>query len=104
MKRTILIAVLAMTGTLFAGQGMQKPTFGDFDKNGDGKISRQEFELTRQERMKKMAEAGRMMRNAGNAPQFNDLDTNHDGYLEKNEFQNHQKQCGQGHGRGMKIR
>ena len=101
MKRTLLIAVLAITGTLMAGQGMQRPSFADLDRNGDGKISRQEFEQTRQERMKKMAEAGRMMRHAGDAPQFSDIDTNHDGYLERNEFQKHRQQCRQRRGRGM---
>lgn len=107
MKRTILIAALAMAGTLLAAQGPQMPTFADFDRDGNKKVTEQEFQLTQQERMTQRAEEGRMMKNAANVPQFGDIDTNSDGFIDQAEFRNHQRshmrsqRGGQGQGRGM---
>lgn len=71
-------------------RGRQMPAFSDFDVNGDGAMQRDEFIKAREERMRKRAEEGRMMRNAGNAPAFGTIDTNHDGKVTREEFAAHQ--------------
>ncbi|BBG65743.1 hypothetical protein NNO_1040 [Hydrogenimonas sp.] len=101
MRVTVWIASLAVAGSLFAGQGAQMPSFADFDRDGDGKVTRQEFQKTQQERMEKRAAEGRAMRNAGNAPQFGDIDVNRDGVIDKNEFLNHQRSRMRSQGGGM---
>lgn len=73
------------------GQGMmKKPSFSDFDLNGDGVVPQAEFDQARAERMKQNAEAGKMMKNAGNAPAFGDIDANGDGNITADEFTKHQ--------------
>ena len=81
--------------------GRMMPTFSDFDNNADGKVTQAEFENTQQMRMTENAEAGKMMRNAGNAPMFSDIDTNKDGYIDQAEFQMHQASERKGGARGM---
>lgn len=72
-------------------QGMMKrPSFSDFDLNGDGVVPQTEFDQARAERMKQNAEAGKMMKNAGSAPAFGDIDANSDGNITADEFTNHQ--------------
>lgn len=90
MKR-LTIATLLISGSLMAAMGQNMPSFADFDANKDGKLTQKEFEYSQQERMKTKAEAGKMMKNAGNAANFSDIDTNGDGVVTRNEFQNHQK-------------
>jgi hypothetical protein len=68
-----------------------------------GKITQSEFENGQQKRMTQQAEAGKMMRNAANAPTFKDIDTNHDGVIDAAEFKTHQQSCmGQSKGMGQK--
>jgi len=88
--KTLVIVALAITGALASGQGMGMQSYSSLDSNGDGKVTQKEFETMQQSRMTAQAEAGRMMRNAGNAPQFSDIDVNGDGNLDKGEFQKHQ--------------
>ncbi|MFD2111574.1 hypothetical protein [Thiorhodococcus fuscus] len=93
MTRTLLIsAAIAASGyvlpTLAQPQGMPRGpmTFGDFDRNGDGTVSQQEFDAARAERMAAMAAAGAPMRGAASAPSFADFDANGDGRMTADEF------------------
>jgi len=101
--KTLLMVALIVTGALAAGQGNRMMTFTGFDSNNDGKITQIEFENTQQEKMTAQAEAGRMMRNAGNAPQFNTIDTNNDGNIDTKEFSAHQSmmRSNRGNAQGM---
>lgn len=73
------------------GQGMMnRPSFSEFDLNGDGVVPETEFDQARAERMKQNAESGKMMKNAGNAPAFSDIDANGDGNVTLREFEQHQ--------------
>ena len=104
MKR-LCITALILIGALAAAQGNMMPSFSDFDSNSDGKVTQSEFENTQQKRMAAQAEAGKMMRNAGNAPAFDTIDTNGDGSISSEEFQTHQASNrgsrGMGRGQGM---
>lgn len=62
------------------------PTFEDFDSDGDGFVSEEEFVTLRAARMKERAEAGHMMHGAAKAPPFSDVDQNGDGKLDRDEF------------------
>lgn len=62
------------------------PPFSDFDKNGDGFVSEDEFNETKAARMAAMAEAGKPMKGAATAPVFSDLDTDGDGMLNEAEL------------------
>jgi Ca2+-binding EF-hand superfamily protein len=88
--KTLLIVALIVTGALAMGQGNMMPTYSDFDIDGNGKVTQEEFENTQQARMSAQSEAGRIMRNADNAPIFSDIDTNSDGNIDEKEFQTHQ--------------
>ena len=90
MKR-LLVASLLLGGSLFAAMN-NMPTFRDYDSNGDGKITKAEFQHEQQMRMQQKAQEGKMMRNAANAPSFSDIDANHDGYINIYEFRNHRKE------------
>lgn len=99
--KTLLIVTLIVTGALAVGQGNMMPSYSDFDSDGNGKITQQEFKDTQQNRMEAQAKTGRVMRNADNAPQFSDIDTNKDGNIDKEEFQTHRANRRGGSTQGM---
>ncbi|MDD5249566.1 MAG: EF-hand domain-containing protein [Rhodocyclaceae bacterium] len=74
------------------GNGPQgaMPTFADFDVNGDGRITENEFNEVRGARISKRAQEGYPMRGLANASSFADIDTNHDGEISADEFSAHQ--------------
>jgi hypothetical protein len=89
--------------------------FADYDANGDGAISEQEFNEARAKRMSARAEEGRPMRGLANAPSFADFDANGDGKISPEELTKGQQAqmqkragmapgtgSGQGMGMGMK--
>ena len=86
----------------------QPPPFSDFDQDGDGFVSEDEFTAFRDARHQAMAEAGRSMKGMATAPAFGDIDTDGDGRLTEAELtaaqQAHMKAMheahgGQGHGK-----
>jgi Ca2+-binding EF-hand superfamily protein len=81
------------------------PTFEQFDADGDGYVSEEEFVTFRAARMKERAEAGHMMHGAAKAPPFSDIDGNGDGKLDRDEFtagrQAHMAMMREGHGMGQ---
>ncbi len=73
-------------GEVHANFSQNQQRFREMDRNQDGKISKNEWEEMRQERMRKRAKEGRQMKNAQNAPSFEMIDTNGDGYIDRNEM------------------
>ena len=63
-----------------------QPSFSDVDANKDGKVTQEEFSMFQASQMEKNANAGKALRNAGNAPQFEDIDTNKDGSVSAEEM------------------
>jgi len=60
--------------------------FANYDRDGNGSISEQEFNQVRSERMAAKAAQGRPMKGAGNAPLFMSFDVNQDGQLTEQEL------------------
>ncbi len=108
---SMIIAVAMLPFVAKADTPMRKgpPPFSEFDANGDGFVSEDEFNTTKAARMKAMAEAGRPMKGAATAPTFSDLDTDGDGRVSEDELivgqKAHRKamhaQRGKGDGKGM---
>ena len=86
MKK-ITIAVLLVSGALVAGMNQNMHSFSEFDVDNNGKVTQSEFENAQQKNMIANANAGKMMKNAGNAPMFSSVDANKDGFVDVNEFQ-----------------
>jgi hypothetical protein len=77
------------------GQGAMPrnlPSFDDYDTNADGRITQEEFDTARGERILERAQQGGLMRNLPNAPAFADIDTDGDGMISTDEFAAHQAQ------------
>jgi len=69
---------------------MNMPAFADFDLDGDGAITSEEFNQARAERIAKNAKEGRKMKGLATMPSFADIDTDGDGSLNPDEFSAHQ--------------
>jgi hypothetical protein len=80
------IAQPGWTGGQYGPAGRGPAAFSDMDTNGDGYVSASEHAAFRAQRMANNAQAGRPMRNAGNAPQFTDIDANGDGRVSQAEM------------------
>jgi len=120
---SMIIAVAMLPFVARADDSTKKgpPAFSDFDLNGDGYVSEEEFNTVKAARMKARAEAGKPMKGAATAPTFSDLDTDGDGRLSEDELIAGQKahrkamharhgkggghgmRQGQYHGKGMKM-
>ena len=117
----VLIAIAVLPFAARADSHHQgPPQFEQFDADGDGFVSEEEFNTLRAERIAARAAEGRKMRGVGSAPPFSDIDTNGDGKLDRDEFiagreahmkvmkEKHGAHGGQGgpgmhHGQGMKM-
>lgn len=108
----LLGALLGLYATTLAQPG---PAFERFDQNGDGQVSREEFDAARAERIKQRLSEGGQMRGLASAPAFERMDTNQDGQLSQDEFaaaraaRREQRQAmgmgmGQGQGKGRDPR
>jgi hypothetical protein len=90
---TILIVAVVLAFALMplvtkaeTHQKHSPPPLSEFDKDGDGFISEEEFDSTRAARMAAMAEAGKPMKGAATAPTFSDIDTDGDGRVSEAEL------------------
>lgn len=79
-------------GGMGKGMGRNMPSFAEFDLNGDGDLTKEEFYDARAKRMYDRAEQGYPLRNAATAPSFEEIDTNSDGKIDPDEFKAHQIQ------------
>lgn len=82
------------------------PAFSEFDQDGDGFVSEEEFNAFRAARHEAMAKEGRPMKGMATAPAFGDIDTDGDGKLTEAELtaaqQAHMKAMHEAHdGKGM---
>jgi len=84
------IAVNVAAGEGGAGMKGKMPAFSDFDLDGDGVMTEQEFGEGHAKRMSEMAAEGRKMKCAENCPGFTGIDTNEDGGISEAEFAAHQ--------------
>jgi len=74
------------------GMGANMPDFVDFDRNGDGALTKAEFEEGRAKRIAERSQQGYAMRNLANAPTFEAIDADGDGRVGPEEFAAHQAQ------------
>ena len=82
------------------GKGPGAPTFAEFDLDGDGAITSEEYYQARGARMAKRAQEGGKMKNAANMPAFESIDQDGDGTLSVAEFRDHHEHHGARHGEG----
>ncbi len=80
----LVAALVAITGVQAQPRG--PASFSAIDVNGDGMITKAEFDKFRATRQKQSATQGGMMRNMGRRPSFAAIDTNGDGKISKAEF------------------
>lgn len=107
----VLIAIAVLPFFARADSHHQGPPgFADFDSNGDGFVSEEEFNTLRSERIAARAAEGRQMKGLASAPPFSDIDSNGDGKLDEAEFtagrdahmkDMQKKRGGHGGGQGM---
>jgi Ca2+-binding EF-hand superfamily protein len=64
----------------------QPPAFSEFDQDGDGFVSEDEFNSFREARHEAMAKAGKPMKGMASAPAFSDVDADGDGKLTEAEL------------------
>ncbi|PMO55350.1 hypothetical protein BCT07_15450 [Vibrio breoganii] len=110
MKSKLTLSILALLGLSIAlgvnaagqARGMKSdspmPNFIAMDTNSDNKVSADEFNAFRAQRMEQRTSEGRQMKNVSKAATFDTLDTNGDGYINQTECQNQPKNGGHSKG------
>jgi len=68
------------------GMGMQMPEFAEFDTDGNGTLTKDEFYTARGKRMGERGAQGYPMRGAATAPTFEAIDADGDGRVGPEEF------------------
>lgn len=125
-KAILIVAVIiAVVSWPFVSQADSHrggpPAFEEFDTDGDGFVSEDEFNTLRSERIAARTAEGRQMKGLASAPAFSSIDSNGDGKLDQAEFtagrdahmkamrekhggKGHEKgKGGKGHGAGHKM-
>lgn len=94
-RRSFVFGLLVATGLLQAQPpvpaGGGPLSFGSLDLDGDGQVSRQEFETVHAQRDSARAAQGYPVRGAGSRPDFGVFDENGDGWLTSAELANGQR-------------
>lgn len=68
------------------GMGRNMPSFAEFDLDGNGILTEQEFYEARSQRIQQRVQQGYPMRNLANAPAFQAIDLDGDGRVTPEEF------------------
>lgn len=102
-QRAIAIVLLAVPIAV-AAAGPGPPSFSVHDLDGDGYVSKGEFERFRAERRAARAAEGRRLRNAPRALSFEEIDADGDGRISEQEMiealRRHPPPCNGGQRRG----
>jgi len=86
---SIIVALAVLPFVARAEPAQQRhspPPFSEFDNDGDGLVSEEEFNTKRAAHIAERAEAGGKMKGLATAPSFADLDTDGDGMLNEAEL------------------
>ncbi len=86
MKYIIIGTILCV-----AVQGVMILSFDHFDKNGDGKMTHKEYQITKKELLRIEAELGTSDYNKSKVSTFRELDRNGDSVVDRGEFQRFKK-------------
>ena len=82
----LAVALLPLAADAACGKQHQPPVFAEVDADGDGFVSKEEFDVFRAARHQAMAEEGRPMKGMATAPGFADVDSDGDGKLTEAEL------------------
>lgn len=113
MTKAFSTAMIIVAFSLSAGLAHAKKvstrgpiSFTAYDADGNGTISEQEFNTTREQRQTAVKESGRMGQGMAGAPSFADVDTDKDEQISAQELQTmqQQQQENRGMGRGQAKR
>lgn len=92
---SLAMAAVVMGGFIaFSAQAEERgcpAKFSEFDLDGNGFITEQEWGEGHALRMQDMAEEGRKMKHAGEMPTFASIDLNGDGQVDEDEFKAHKE-------------
>lgn len=112
MKMTKVLTTAMILGTfslstalILAGNASARGPISleNYDADGNGSITEQEFNSAREQQQAKMKDSGRMGRGMANSPSFADTDTDKDGQISAQELKTMQEkqQANRGKGRGQ---